>query len=882
MDDIPPTMSLFSDPALDNDRGGRRLIRESKTAIEDFTKSYEKAINSQDTKSMSHSNKCRERVVESIESLRVAANTFPDKYKDKVSFLIDHSRELLSQKHIFVTHTREPTLAEKFLATKNPQPTQTQSVLMLNENSNKVPHSSRSQGRPPSGTSFHVSEYRAGGHTPACINSSKHPAGGQTPAGTADPHLTGGSAPERSVNHPTGPEKGTATPVTTIDLTQNTSAPAPHVSTSTSASNAPAPAPINISASARNTTASAPDVTSALNPKASAPAPDISPQVNKANSTASKRSRLSLGENASITSSLRRDLVKLEGDAKRKYLEKKHEMERKQAEMEKKQEELMRNQELEKQEMKRQMEKDLLDAQVERNETLARIEEQKKGQIGSQADIEDVNSRVSNWLETSVRHAHVPPPVLPKLTQNLPLETQTKNTNVSGPTLNHQASPFQPRHTSQPSPPLPQPTCTVEDGPTETSEDYFNRRIGLRETDLEKNDTSSENVQKDILILQREQKAQDTIASRRPPKDKRFSGDDLRADFESYLNNFEKCLDVTGVTPLIKFLECQHWFVGTASLVVATYQNVKDPVEAWNFTIGHLKREFGRKKLTAKQLLDSLLAGPALNVNDIVVVRNFIVKLGQTHRRAQETKRDTTFNTNEIYDEILKKKFPAWKTRWHVEQSKHEERFGNDDGTMSKELTFEDFLTYLRRQNSIGEKKVISDPIVATSIKRANTKPGDKPPQHKVAAINVESVTPKATPQQNFAKSKNFKKGNKNTKDSHEKVEKPKTYSHAISQPAKATSSAAPSTSTSTCPSCESPSPHKLEDCRKFCGKNIEDKYTFVMSKGFCFLCLNRGHMAPQCTIEIKCGECDKKHHSLLHRPKGFSPFTTKAKTVDE
>ncbi|CAL7932860.1 unnamed protein product [Xylocopa violacea] len=67
-----------------------------------------------------------------------------------------------------------------------------------------------------------------------------------------------------------------------------------------------------------------------------------------------------------------------------------------------------------------------------------------------------------------------------------------------------------------------------------------------------------------------------------------------------------------------------------------------------------------------------------------------------------------------------------------------------------------------------------------------------------------------------------------------------------------------------TCPVCDAK--HALFQCEKFKTLEALQKTKVVQDAQICFNCLEPGHRVKACT-RTRCKICDKKHHSLLHRP---------------
>ena len=57
-----------------------------------------------------------------------------------------------------------------------------------------------------------------------------------------------------------------------------------------------------------------------------------------------------------------------------------------------------------------------------------------------------------------------------------------------------------------------------------------------------------------------------------------------------------------------------------------------------------------------------------------------------------------------------------------------------------------------------------------------------------------------------------------------------------------------------------------ISRCDKFKKKPAEERNFFVKDKRLCFNCLSDSHLLRQSKSNLKCRECNKSHHTLLHR----------------
>lgn len=79
---------------------------------------------------------------------------------------------------------------------------------------------------------------------------------------------------------------------------------------------------------------------------------------------------------------------------------------------------------------------------------------------------------------------------------------------------------------------------------------------------------------------------------------------------------------------------------------------------------------------------------------------------------------------------------------------------------------------------------------------------------------------------------------------------------------------------------------HSLDECSEFVGLSLDNKFSFLKSNLVCFNCLKKDHVSNKCSMECSCSKCGKsckkKHHSLLHSPRGTDEKDDKKQNPDE
>ena len=58
---------------------------------------------------------------------------------------------------------------------------------------------------------------------------------------------------------------------------------------------------------------------------------------------------------------------------------------------------------------------------------------------------------------------------------------------------------------------------------------------------------------------------------------------------------------------------------------------------------------------------------------------------------------------------------------------------------------------------------------------------------------------------------------------------------------------------------------HPLRLCWKFIAMSVKDRHRAVRSNGYCINCLGHDHHVARCHSTLRCTQCKKSHHTLLH-----------------
>ena len=192
-----------------------------------------------------------------------------------------------------------------------------------------------------------------------------------------------------------------------------------------------------------------------------------------------------------------------------------------------------------------------------------------------------------------------PPMTQPFMTQPLtqPLMTYPILTNptTSNQIYNYtvqpslQTSPVSAFHPISPQPSQPSPPPVQQQQPQQPQQQPAPQQL-------------QNTIQEDLLRVSAQSLQRDMMVSARPPKDKRFSGDDRSVDFEAFINRFEMVTADKALTDSMRFLELTHWCTGSALQVVSMYELESDPSVALKQAKAHLRKDYGRQNSSATMM----------------------------------------------------------------------------------------------------------------------------------------------------------------------------------------------------------------------------------------------------------------------------------------
>ena len=410
-----------------------------------------------------------------------------------------------------------------------------------------------------------------------------------------------------------------------------------------------------------------------------------------------------------------------------------------------------------------------------------------------------------------------------------------------------------------------------------------------------------------ILSITTQSVARDLLVSARPPPEKRFSGDGRGIDFESHLNLFNMNTERQGISDLMKVLEVKHWFSGQALKVCELYDSEPDPKTALRKIKHSLKKEYSHQSMSAHRMLEDILAGKQIGRKDAKSLQFLVLGLEKTYKRAQDTNRQSDFDSKDTIDAILIRRLMCFVTAWSDKCAKKKLRWDPDVRADSDDedhnekalfkITFNDFLSFIKQkqQAAAWESGIMTrlqrEQTMQTRIAAACLETVDEDQEQEreqeghegetegenIAAATMTRVPKrlnnnKTTPPPNTNRNFNNNNSNNYYNNPHN------NYNNGATQRTNGYNAQRPNANPQRIPEtrnnanapwrcvidCGRNSFHSLDKCADFMKMDEKERMSVVRRKGLCIGCLSGGHLLANCK-SVKC-ECGGQHHSILHR----------------
>ena len=192
----------------------------------------------------------------------------------------------------------------------------------------------------------------------------------------------------------------------------------------------------------------------------------------------------------------------------------------------------------------------------------------------------------------------------------------------------------------------------------------------------------------------------------------------------------------------------------------------------------------------------------------------------------------------------LSAKLPSYSgVKWcrfaHEEQAKRQNHIG-----------FKDFVQFVKQ-----EAEVANDPVFSPDALKRERNKATNTNEQRVSVTRPKQRSEASTGQSFFS---------------------------SVTKPGETSRTAAPLPHLTPCPICEGN--HSAVKCQKVLNASPVERYDIFLSKGLCFRCAKSSHLSRNCPSKSTCGECGKRHHTLLHRnePTGKDSKSQAKEKVDQ
>jgi hypothetical protein len=351
------------------------------------------------------------------------------------------------------------------------------------------------------------------------------------------------------------------------------------------------------------------------------------------------------------------------------------------------------------------------------------------------------------------------------------------------------------------------------------------------------------------------------VVSLRPGKP--FDGISKELDFELYLKEFEKVLSTPGLSDDLRLAEFKFWFAKLAALKIRHFLLRDDAALAIKEAVSFLKEEYGRRRTSASEMLETLMAGEKIPQKDTLAVDEFVTSLGAVYYVAVDTDRAEEFDKKSLFDSVIENKLPHFRHEWAKKWAKNEVNKG-------PKICFPDFLSHLsmavKIAKTVDASKTSSKdakPEVApkTSVSKSSTWASQR---SKNTSREFPSML-RPTYGQGDALSTRKKTGDALSTNKF-RGDVLSTSKNIIPTPlsgASLSETELESGSDAYCVLCDKS--HRISECATFVAFSPDERATVCRNNNLCFRCLRSGHVARACTSRYRCLVCGKPHHAALH-----------------
>lgn len=306
-----------------------------------------------------------------------------------------------------------------------------------------------------------------------------------------------------------------------------------------------------------------------------------------------------------------------------------------------------------------------------------------------------------------------------------------------------------------------------------------------------------------------------------------FSGDPF--DYPAFITAFDTLISskVPSERDRIYFLD--KYTEGKANAVVKGFLAMNSD-KAYGEARKLLDSRYGNPVHVAESYKSRLRGWPQIRDGDsagILDFSDFLVKAKTAMETMQSmSELDSTHTLMQISAKLPSYSGVKWCRHAHDRRAKS-----------GKPASFSDFVQFVKQEAELANDPVFS-PEALMKERRKNAGI-TKPNHHRDNYKNRVSNRPQSG--QSFATSTNASVNAAYTRPTSAPTDQP-------------------------CPLCNGR--HDIAKCNAFVKSSLEERSDVIRKNRLCFRCFRSGHLSANCPSKSSCGECGKRHHTLLHGAK--------------
>ena len=301
-----------------------------------------------------------------------------------------------------------------------------------------------------------------------------------------------------------------------------------------------------------------------------------------------------------------------------------------------------------------------------------------------------------------------------------------------------------------------------------------------------------------------------------------FSGDSF--EYPAFITAFDSIIASNVHTDKDRLFFLEKYTSGSANEAIKGFLATNSDT-AYTEARKLLEQRYGNPVVVAENYKSNLRNWRQINDGDSKGLRDFSDFLVRCQEAMKTMKSMAELDSSQILV-TLSAKLPSYSgVKWcrfaHEEQAKRQNHIG-----------FKDFVQFVKQ-----EAEVANDPVFSPDALKRERNKATNTNEQRVRVTRPKRRSEAGTGQSFFS---------------------------SVTKPGETSRTAAPLPHLAPCPICEGN--HSAVKCHKVLNASPVERYDIFLSKGLCFKCAKSSHLSRNCPSKSTCGECGKRHHTLLHR----------------